>query len=440
MTPRQLRIGIVILLMLMTGCVSDSNPEKSTYPSKPIKVIVPFGAGGETDTFARIIQKGIEDNQLLPVPLVILNRNGAGGTIGSRSVKNAEPDGYTILLLHDALFTAKHAKQVKYGPEAFTPVAGTGEAGMFLAVSQTSHFDSLQSLMQSATEQQESVGFGVNMGAVAHFAGLLLESKAKGAKFRFSQTGSGAERFAELAGGHIDATVFSTGEFVRFQGEGIKGLAYFGDKRHPAFPDIPTATEQGYPLENSNMQFWWFPKGTPEERVRYFASVLEKAMATAYVRDRLAELQTEPIVLTGEELKQRIVQRNRELGEVPVRTPDTLPNWPNILLVIVSLLGLWITVRGMSQMYTAAKSQPPSETKSFNWQVVCSLILFLSYVVLLSTGVISYPLATTVFLVVLTMTLTNFRWRTFPFALAIALLFGVGLYAVMTNVFTVDLP
>ena len=123
---------------------------RAEYPERPIQIVVPFGPGGGTDTYARALKQVIEENDLLPQPLVIVNVPGAGATIGSRRVKNAEPDGYTLLLLHEAIVTAKYSGQADYGPEAFEPIAGTGQQGMVIAVREDSPHRSLQDLLDAA--------------------------------------------------------------------------------------------------------------------------------------------------------------------------------------------------------------------------------------------------------------------------------------------------
>ena len=108
--------------------------DNQDYPSRPIHVVVPYAAGGGSDTFVRIVQQGIAEGDLLPQPLVIINQAGGIGTIGSREVKNAPPDGYKILCHHNAIITAKLAGTVTYGPEAFEPIAMTGEMSMVILV------------------------------------------------------------------------------------------------------------------------------------------------------------------------------------------------------------------------------------------------------------------------------------------------------------------
>ena len=137
------------------------------YPDGPLKLIVPFAPGGGSDTIARIIQKAIRDEKLSPVPLVIVNVPGAGGTIGSRQVRDAKADGQTLLLLHDGIFTAKYSGKVSFGAEAFNPVA-MGRGGMVLAVKSDSRFSDLLSLLGEAASNPDSITYSTNLGAPSH--------------------------------------------------------------------------------------------------------------------------------------------------------------------------------------------------------------------------------------------------------------------------------
>ena len=130
----------------MTSC-GDSNVEvkadSAAFPRKPIKVVVPFPAGGGSDTFTRIMQTAIRDADLLPQPLVVINVPGAGGTIGSRRVRDAQADGYTILNLHEGILSSKYSGLVTYGPEAFRPIAATGQSGLVICVRDDSPYRTL---------------------------------------------------------------------------------------------------------------------------------------------------------------------------------------------------------------------------------------------------------------------------------------------------------
>ena len=109
---------------------------RAEFPEQPIDVIVPFGAGGGSDVFVRILQNAIREHELSSQPWVIRNVGGAGGTIGSRRARDARPDGHTILCLHDGIYTAQHYGTADWGPEDFQPIAATGRSGVVLAVAE----------------------------------------------------------------------------------------------------------------------------------------------------------------------------------------------------------------------------------------------------------------------------------------------------------------
>ena len=143
--------------MLCSSCGDDPDAE---FPRKPIEVIVPFKEGGSSMNTARPIQFSIqEDPSISPQPLAILPIPGAGGTVGSLRVKNARPDGYTILNLHDGIITQKYVVGgAEYGPEAFTPIAATSEATSVLCVGPGSRFETLLHSFCPLAVQRSFVG------------------------------------------------------------------------------------------------------------------------------------------------------------------------------------------------------------------------------------------------------------------------------------------
>lgn len=425
------------VLLATGGCTRE------TESRPPLKLVVPFGAGGGTDHFARIVKKAIEDNALLPVPVVIINIEGAGATIGSRRVKNARPDGNTALILHEAIITAKYSGKANYGPEAFEPVAGTGEVGMMITVREDSPYEDLNDLMQAAREQPGEVTFGANLGASTHFAGLKLEHERSGARFRFTQLGGGAKRFAALKGGHIDVTGFSIEEYLRYKPAGLRALAFFGPERHPAAPEIPTAQEQGFDIATTNMFFWWYPRGTPQKRIDELANALREAMQTDYVQQKMAEIHCDPVFIRGEELRKRIAAMTERVAKVAPRKSTSVPNFPAIVAGVIGCLAVmsgwqtWRDRRAEPVAQTADNAVP--ETRRTGLAALC-IALTAAYVLVLDAGWAGFVPATTVFVLIAGAALSGLRPKSLLPLVAVALAMGFGLHAVLTRVFTVDLP
>jgi putative tricarboxylic transport membrane protein len=312
------------------------------YPSKPITVIVPFAAGGGSDVFVRIFQNAIRKNNLCPQPIVIKNIAGAGGTIGSRSAKNATPDGHTILCLHDGIYTAQHYGNADWGPDNFEPIAATGRSGVVVAVEEDSPYASLNELMEEAKDRPYQLVYGTNLGAPNHYSALFLQNGKSGAKFRFTQTGGGAKRLAQLKGGHIDLTGFSVAEYQQFKDAGIKALASLGEERESSFPNLTTALEQEVRATHDLMQFWWAPQNTPPERIAYLQNLLAEAMATREIKESFQNLHMDPVLQVGQDLLKTIADRSQKLQGITIDKPTALPPLEWIILGITVICFVFV--------------------------------------------------------------------------------------------------
>lgn len=445
MKTRVLCAGLLAAVLTAGAGCGPVEPSSAEYPARSIRLVVPFSVGGGTDTFARIIKAAIEQHDLLPQSVVIVNLDGAGATIGSRRVKDAVPDGYTVLILHEAIITAKYSGIVSYGPEAFEAVAATGEIGMVIAVDQAAEFSDLRSLMSAAAAQPEQILYAANLGAPSHFAGLQLEQQHSGARFRYTQFGGGADRFAAIKGGHVAVSAFSLAEYVRFRREGLKALAYFGPQRHPDISDIPTAVEQGYDLVRSNVMIWWVPQGTPSDRTQVLAAALQRAMQTEFVRDKLDELKYDPTFLTGADLKQRIDELERNVAQVVPRRPVGLPDTAGVIVVAVVVCLVLIGLQ--FKIGTRAPRRPESEVMpgspgltAANVRVLLVLAETIGYVCCLTQGGMGFRLATFGFVVLAGLTLLGTRKDRVLKVVAQSIVLSLGLHALFTRVFEVELP
>ncbi|QGJ69863.1 Tripartite tricarboxylate transporter substrate binding protein [Planctomycetales bacterium 10988] len=437
----------LLLGLILSGCSSYSPEDESAdYPNRPIEVVVPFAAGGGTDTFARIIKKAIDDQNLLPQPLVIVNRDGAGATIGSRAVKNAPPDGYTVLILHDAIFTAKYYGKVNFGPEAFEAVAGTGEGAPLLVAGPEVDFDNLEELIAFAKEKPEEATFAVNLGASSHFVALAIE-KALGVQFRMVQTGSGAKRFAHLTGGHAALSIFTPAEFLQFRDAGLKAIVCCGEERHPALPEVPTATELGYDVIGSNMYYWWVPKGTPPARVEVLAKALKAAMETDYVIQKMEEIQSETTYLSGDSLQQKLTKIDQRTAAIQPRKIMDLSFFPwTLLSLTVAFAGLvygqtWFEKKQPTEVQQLHETHPEAELPTNRIDLaIFSLLWVILYILVLQWEVIDFRLATIGFIVACGGTLLRKHRSAWLWLCLVAVLFGLGLHYIFTSLFWIDLP
>lgn len=340
--PNRKRILFVPFAKLTFIYLIFHTPLLGQFPSKPITVIVPFAAGGGSDVFVRIFQNAIRQNNLCSQPIVIKNIAGAGGTIGSRTARNANPDGHTILCLHDGIYTAEHYGNADWGPADFEPIAATGRSGVVIAVGENSPYTSLDELMQDARDRPYQLVFGTNLGAPNHYSALFLQAGKPNSKFRFTQTGGGAKRLAQLKGGHIDLTGFSVAEYQQFKDTGIEALASLGEERESSFPNLLTAREQDIHATHDLMQFWWAPLNTPHEQISYLQNLLTRAMATQEIQEKFKTLHMDPVIQIGQDLLKTIEDRSKRLQGIVVEKPTTLPPLEWIILGITAICFIFV--------------------------------------------------------------------------------------------------
>ena len=428
-----LQWGLVFAIFSTEG---NAETEGGDFPRKPIKVIVPFSSGGGSDTFTRIMQKGIRDAELLPQPLVVINVPGAGGTVGSRRVRNASPDGYTILNLHEGIFSSKYAGRVPYGPEAFRAIAATGESAPVICVKEGSPHSDLGSLMKAAA-QRDAVLFGMAPGTPSHFAGRRLELAASPAAFRFVASGGGSKRFNDLIGGHIDVSPFSLAEYTKFAPGGIRAIAYLGKERHPGLPECPTAREQGMDVVMSHIQYWWAPKATPDAAIDRIASALEAAMATDYVSSRLAELKTEGLFLKGNELDAHLKQRERDFQDAALVNYEGFPNLvPGIVLAIACLFVGCVVQHRFGLGATSKASASPTGWRYF----AITFAVIAVYVLGMQFAAIPYTLATACFIPFMGLAGGLRSVRGVVLLVVVGAVLAWMCYHLFTKVFVIDLP
>lgn len=433
-------IALIVCIALATGRYWQSGlGEGSRFPERPVRVIVPYNPGGGTDTYARILQKAIKDNDLMPQPLVIVNKPGGGATIGSSYVKEARADGYTMLCLHEALMTSKAIGQSPHGPEAFEAVAATGEMGQVVLVPNESAFDTLTDLLEKAKASPNTLKFGVNLGTPTHYSGIQLEEAHPGARFRLVSTGGGANRLAALMGGHLDAAIFSVGELIRFRDNGLRALAFLGEERIESIPDVPTAEELGYPVYSSNLQYWWYPKGTDVRFIDYMADVLTRAMDTDYARQRSEELAIEPRTIRGDELVDRIDLKMELFARMKTASRVDLPDTSVWTIGAICVFGLAVAFKSLRER----KSKEGNKDESFRLRFDLAFGTFglcLLYTLIMGMGWLPFVWATTAFILASGLYLTGGDKSKAIYVVEIALVMSFGLHYVFTDIFAIQLP
>jgi putative tricarboxylic transport membrane protein len=272
------------------------------YPEKPVRMIVPIAPGGQTDVVARLLQITIDKRKLLPQPIVVVNNAAAGGTTGTRQVKESEADGYTIGVFHMGLLTAPAMGVVDYDHSSFEMIGQVGRTQVGMGALADGRFKSIQDVLAEAKAKPETITVAMNIGLLPHFVPLMFEQSA-GVRFRYVQAGGGAVRLKSLLGRHTELSLFSGPEFLLFQSQGIRPLVMFSDTRSPELPDVPTAKEVGANTVFEERVIAFAPKGTPKSRIDVVAATLRQVMDDPEIIERYKGLGIDRVFIDGMTLK-----------------------------------------------------------------------------------------------------------------------------------------
>jgi tripartite-type tricarboxylate transporter receptor subunit TctC len=235
--------------LALAGCFCAQGTLADDYPSRPIRLIVPYAPGGGADSVARVVAKRV--GETIGQPIVIENRAGAGSIIGTDMVAKAEGDGYTLLLGQSGPISINPAvyKDLRYDPvKDFAPVTMTTAYPYILAVNAKSPVKSLQDFVALAKSKPGSLNYGTTgIGAANHLVTELFSSKA-GLKMTHVPYRGTALAVADLIGGQVDV-VFSDPISVlsHLQAGTLRALAVTSKERSPVVPELPTVAESGFP-------------------------------------------------------------------------------------------------------------------------------------------------------------------------------------------------
>lgn len=278
------------------------------YPSEPLRIVVPTDAGGSVDNLARIFQRAIEGMDLYP-SVVVVNQPGAGGTVGTRAVKDAKPDGHTIGLWSAGIITSKAMGVVDYDHTAFTLLGGTGMTQIGLGVLDSSEYKTPQQMIEAAKAEPNSVVVATNIGLPVHFIPMMFADEAD-IELKMVQIGGGAKRLASILGGHTDTAQFSVSEFKTYEESGLRPLVLFSDERDPALPDVPTLKEIGVDLSIGSFRVWLAPEGLEPEVSAKLQDVLQAVLADEAVQEELLGLSIDPTWISAEDVTEQLDDMN----------------------------------------------------------------------------------------------------------------------------------
>jgi tripartite-type tricarboxylate transporter receptor subunit TctC len=267
------------------------------YPTKVVTMIVPFAAGGPTDTVARLL--GGPMTKTLKQQIIVENVGGAGGTIAAGRVAKAAPDGYTILIHHIGMSTAPALyRKLRYNPITdFEPIGLINEVPMTLVAKKDFPPKDLKELISYVKANKEKVNYAnAGLGAASHLCGMLFMSAIQTEVTTVPYSGT-APAMNDLLGGQVDFMCDQTTNTTsQIKAEKIKVYGVTTRKRVPSLPKVPTMDEAG--LKGFEVSIWhalYAPKGTPKTVIDTLTKALQAALKDPTIKQRFADLGTEPI-------------------------------------------------------------------------------------------------------------------------------------------------
>ena len=313
---RWIRLSMCVLVAVCAAAPASAQ----SYPTRAVRLVVPFGAGGGTDNLARIIEPLV--SKALGQALVIENRPGGGSVIGMDAVAKAAPDGYTLVMTDTSIALNPSLKTLPYDTlKDFEPISLLATAPVILVAHPKVPAKTLQEFVKLAKEQPGKLNYasGGN-GASTHLGGELLKLVAGIDVIHVPYKGTGPA-MNDLIGGHVDV-MFSGISSARphLDAGALRGLAVTGDTRNSAVPDVPTFAEAGHAGVTAST-YWGVlgPRGTPKDVIEKVNDAFAKAMRDPDVVARTAQLGYLPIAGGPADYAENLKSEIKKWGEVITR-------------------------------------------------------------------------------------------------------------------------
>jgi len=306
----------IALLAGLASALACGGVAAQSWPAKPIRLVVPFSAGGANDLMARAAAEGA--SKTLGQPIVIENKPGAGATLGADIVAKSAPDGYTFLVSAAGVISnSMIRKNLPYKDSDLVPVAMIGLAPSVILVPADAPYKDLKEFIAAS---KTGVGFHwatAGTGSTPHFVAGMLQTKY-GAKLDVVPYKSGSESITALIGKQVEATSEASIVALGFIKNGkLKALANTWTTRISAYPQLSTAAEQGFP--EVRIAHWagvHAPRGTPEAVLDKMSAAIDAAMKTPAIADKLKGRGIEPVGGTRASFVQFVDAERARLGAV----------------------------------------------------------------------------------------------------------------------------
>jgi tripartite-type tricarboxylate transporter receptor subunit TctC len=292
-------------LLIGFALLAGTNAWSQAYPNRAVRLVVPYGTGGVSDIMGRVVAQKM--TELLGQPMVVENRPGAGGMLGTGGVAKSEPDGYTIVLSSLSAYAIgpRLVKQAPYDPvNDFTAIGGVAIAPTILTVNAALPYQNLAQLMAFAKANPGKLSYGSSgIGSVGHISGEVLRAST-GVELVHVPYKTAQAAYPDAISGNISMVFDALPSAIQHIRSGkMRPLAMMSDRRASLVPEVPTFAESGYP--EATLRLWvglHGPANLPAAVVQKLNDMLHKALASPEVKERFAAAGADPFPTTPQEL------------------------------------------------------------------------------------------------------------------------------------------
>ncbi len=315
-TPRPAGRYALLTAALCAALLCALPAAAQDYPAKPIEVVVGFAPGGGTDMVARAISDVAA--KYTGQPLVVNNKPGATGIIGSQYVYNSKPDGYTLLVAGGSeTVSVPHFKSLPFNPiTGFDPVIRLMVERIGFYVKTDSPWKTMKDLIADAKKNPDKYSYATAGVGGLHHASMLVTEKRTGIRMTHVPHKGGAENLAALAGGHVNVAMASPNEaYALVQGGRVRCLAITALERSPTEPNAPTMRELGYDIYIDNQKGFVFPAGVPQPIRQKLHDAVKKAYDDPQFKASAEKLKLELSYLNGDDFRKALKSMYDQIGE-----------------------------------------------------------------------------------------------------------------------------
>lgn len=301
-------------LVLLAIALVPSFALAQAYPTRPIELVSPTGAGGGSDLVARMVADIVTKEKLLPQQIYVQNRAGGGGAVGLTYVAGKKADPYVFTQSAITVVTAPLRTGLDIGLDKFTTLGAIGNDLNSLAVAEGSPYRTLKDLLDAARAKPKTIAVGITFpGGSAHGMMHRLQ-KLAGVQFNLVSFKSGTESVTAVMGGHTHATAENLGEVMpHVESKKLRLLGVPAEKRLAGVPNVPTLKEQGYDVQAGALRGFVAPAGIPRDAAKVLEDMLAKVHKTPSWRDYMARNMYEDVYLNAEQLHKYLVAQQTEM-------------------------------------------------------------------------------------------------------------------------------